>query len=74
MERQDTANLPSPWQLDDFDFSAQPSIDQKLARTRSGRLPHRRDQRAVHRTSPGRAVSSWEGPQSTLWRVYYTTA
>ena len=26
------ANLPSPWQLDDFDFSAQPSIDQKLVR------------------------------------------
>ena len=26
------ANLPTPWQLDDFDFSAQPSIDQKLVR------------------------------------------
>ena len=24
------ANFPTPWQLDDFDFSAQPSIDQRL--------------------------------------------
>ena len=26
------ANFPTPWQLDDFDFSAQPSIDPKLVR------------------------------------------
>ena len=26
------ANFPTPWHLDDFDFSAQPSIDQKLVR------------------------------------------
>ena len=26
------ANFPTPWQLEDFDFSAQPSIDQKLVR------------------------------------------
>ncbi len=26
------ANFPTPWQLDDFDFSAQPSIDEKLVR------------------------------------------
>ena len=26
------ANFPTAWQLDDFDFSAQPSIDQKLVR------------------------------------------
>lgn len=24
------ANFPTPWQLEDFDFSAQPSIDEKL--------------------------------------------
>ncbi len=26
------ANFPTPWQLEDFDFSAQPSIDEKLVR------------------------------------------
>ena len=26
------ANFPTAWQLEDFDFSAQPSIDQKLVR------------------------------------------
>ena len=26
------ANFPTAWQLDDFDFSAQPSIDQRLVR------------------------------------------
>ena len=26
------ANFPTPWQLEDFDFSAQPSIDQRLVR------------------------------------------
>ena len=47
------ANLPSPWQPDDFDFSAQPSIDEKLVRELvSGHLPGRRYQRTVHRTAP----------------------
>ena len=49
------ANFPTPWQLEDFDFTAQPSIDPKLVRELvSRRLPHRRDQRAVHRASRGR--------------------
>ena len=26
------ANFPTPWQLADFDFAAQPSIDEKLVR------------------------------------------
>ena len=26
------ANFPTPWQLEDFDFTAPPSIDQKLVR------------------------------------------
>ena len=29
------ANFPTPWQLEDFDFSAQPSIDQKTRPTNS---------------------------------------
>ena len=27
-----SANFPTPWQLEDFDFSAQPSVDEKLVR------------------------------------------
>ena len=30
--RQRFANIPTPWRLDDFDFAAQPSIDEALVR------------------------------------------
>ena len=64
------ANFPTPSQLEDFDFSAQPSIDEKLVRELAcGAYLTDRDQRAVHRASRCRQNhargSSWAGRRST---------
>ena len=53
------ACLPSPWTLDDFDFSAQPSVDKKLMSELGTSSPRRAHQRALDRAGRSRARRCW---------------
>ena len=63
------ANFPTPWQLEDFDFSAQPSIDEKLVRELAAGAYLADATNVLFIGPPGSAKpcspSSWAGQPST---------
>jgi DNA replication protein DnaC len=73
------ASLPAPWQLSDFDFDAQPSVDRKLV-AELGTLRFLEDATNVLLIGPpgvGKtmlAVGLGHAAVAAGYRVYYTTA
>ena len=73
------ANFPTPWQLEDFDFSAQPNIDQRLVRELAAGAYLTDATNVLHIGSPGvgktmLAVILGRAAVDGGHRVYYTTA
>ncbi len=73
------ANLPTPWQLEDFDFTAQPSIDQKMVRelATGGYLTDATNVLFIGPPGVGKtmlAVILGRAAVDTGHKVYYTTA
>ena len=73
------ANFPTRWQLEDFDFTAQPSIDEKLVRelTTGGYLADATNVLFIRPPGVGKtmlAVILGRAAVDTGHKVYYTTA
>jgi len=73
------ANLPAPWRIDDFDFSAQPSVDQALIRELAtcGYTSDATNILFIGPPGVGKtmlAIALGHAAVDTGHRVYYTTA
>ena len=73
------ANLPAPWTIDDFDFTAQPSIDETLVRELAtcGYLEDATNVLFIGPPGVGKtmlAIALGHAAINTGHRVYYTTA